>query len=903
MSNHYGTGTPVALGASLQRPAALLQLPRHGGRWKETRQVSLLDTWSESDSCIAGLLHIARIFSFSCFVHRAQIAPFVRSLIHAGQLPSECWMIPMKSNKRMKTEEAPSIIVPAAALPDEIVTEVLLRLPVKSLLRFRAVCRSWAATISSDAFCALHMAMPEDDGHHTSLAQTKLLAVAPTAAYDATALYSCSPQGPRADLLFTLDDVKGDFVDGVAAPCRGLTLLYDAVAPAYYVVNPSTRAFTRLPPCLDVRHSSVGLAFDARAKEYKVMRLFTKQNDPDMTCEVYTLGAHSWRPAVEGVVPEKLSAAAQFAVLTAATENLPPVLANGSLHWQIEHSLLTRDPAGVAILTFSVTEETFGWVQSPPFGTLGVHLVELGGCLCAVRDLRHASPDDGSNTLEIWKQQDYPAGTWFLDNRIDLPQQHLATSLQNPRVLGALGDGRSMQKIIMATSDHSVHAYHVMSRKLETIIPIADTAISYRRERRAIRICLFKETLVPVHQTPEEILFSSPMGKATKEILLRLPARSVARCKLVCNQWRRFAEDQTFIRSYSAHKSNEKKIKIMLVGKGTGRSFFSFAPLAKWPANKDAWLGSKVVCSKPCHGLNLLSTAKMDYLYNPCTGYHKTKFYPGTLDYGPWDTPNDCWRVPHNAFAVGNKNVGLGFNPVKQEHVAVIILYEFKDFKSRRCGFTCSAWRCTSASFQQHLDPPLPVNDMPPAYVDGVLYWMNDPRLGPCIDHAIVSFDIATEEFYVIPCPPHIAKWNGEESTRRLSVVELWEKLCIVVADVPENKLVIWKLEHGQWNRACTVCLKASSDYSLASNLVMPLAVDPEDGRILLSTGRRVGIYDPVKETIEELYAAGKHRNKLTASRFDWSPCIKSAVPPVPMLYEESLVSYPRRPKQRFLQL
>jgi hypothetical protein len=34
-----------------------------------------------------------------------------------------------------------SCIGPAAALPDEMVTEVLLRLPVKSLLRFRAVGR------------------------------------------------------------------------------------------------------------------------------------------------------------------------------------------------------------------------------------------------------------------------------------------------------------------------------------------------------------------------------------------------------------------------------------------------------------------------------------------------------------------------------------------------------------------------------------------------------------------------------------------------------------------------------------------------------------------------------------------------------------------------------------------
>jgi hypothetical protein len=81
-----------------------------------------------------------------------------------------------------------SCIGPAAALPDEMVTEVLLRLPVKSLLRFRAVCRSWAATISSDEFCALHMARGGTPN--------KLLVVAPTAAYDATACTRARRKAP-----------------------------------------------------------------------------------------------------------------------------------------------------------------------------------------------------------------------------------------------------------------------------------------------------------------------------------------------------------------------------------------------------------------------------------------------------------------------------------------------------------------------------------------------------------------------------------------------------------------------------------------------------------------------------------------------------------------------------------
>nr|TKW40356.1 hypothetical protein SEVIR_1G240100v2 [Setaria viridis] len=823
----------------------------------------------------------------------------------------------MAPTKRMKTESP----ITGPELPDEIMTEVLLRLPVKSILRFRAVCRAWAATLCSDEFCTLHMAretQTESGAPAASARYPKLLLIAPaTAACDATVVYSCSPPCPGgAKLMLTLDDLRGDFVGGVAAQCRGLILLHDAVAPAYYVVNAATRAVTRLPPCQKELYSSAGLGFDARAKEYKVMRLLRKPKDPDVSCEVYTLGGKygdTWRPAA-GRIPSSFSTTAYRAILCAFTWNLPPVLANGSLHWLIGGGSCSVIDLAASIITYSVTEETFGWVQSPPCGTSGAHLVELDGCLCMVRDLRHGSPDC-SSALEIWKLQDYNSGVWSLDTHIDL--SHYAgrnlVDQQVIRVLGAVGDGRSVtKKIIMATSGHTdtVHSYDALSKNVKTILSVADTGVSYTSGRTAIRICLFRETLAPVHKTHEEISFSSPLAKATKEILLRLPARSIVQFKRVSKQWRRFIEDKRFIQSYFAHKSMEKRIKIKMVSKGCGRrKFFHFAPLEKWQseaANKGTRLDSKVVCSKPCHGLNLLITGERDYLYNPCTGYWSTNSYPGSLPCPPWETPTDGWIMQDHAFTIGNKSVGLGFNPRKQEHVAVIMLYEFKNFISREYILSCSVWHCRPGSgYQEGLVPPLPVNNMPPAYVAGVLYWMSDPLLGPSSEYAIVSFDIATDVFDVISCPPdiNVANWSSQ-STWHLFVVELVGKLCVVLADLMANELVIWKMEHDEWDIAYVVCLKASPDYSLVADVVMPLAVDPKDGRILLSTGRKMGFYDPVNETIEELYDADEILlpKKMTgAASSHGAPCEKPAIPLVPMLYEESLVSYPRMHETKWL--
>jgi hypothetical protein len=136
------------------------------------------------------------------------------------------------SNKRRKVIPSSGVVL----LPDEIITEVLLRLPIKSILRFRAVCRSWAALLSSEEFCSLHMAMAE-----VKPSPPKLLFVSPTENFDSTAVYSCSLLDHRDDLLFTLDYARGNFVDVVPAPCHGLTLIYDAVVPAYYVLATDLR--------------------------------------------------------------------------------------------------------------------------------------------------------------------------------------------------------------------------------------------------------------------------------------------------------------------------------------------------------------------------------------------------------------------------------------------------------------------------------------------------------------------------------------------------------------------------------------------------------------------------------------------------------------------------------------
>ena len=213
--------------------------------------------------------------------------------------------------------------------------------------------------------------------------------------------------------------------------------------------------------------------------------------------------------------------------------------------------------------------------------------------------------------------------------------------------------------------------YDPVSHTVETATAIRETHSSYQAEKLALSsVSLFQESLVPVHQTNKERALSVPLAKATREILLRLPADCTMRCKLVSKQWLSLIEDNSFMRSYHLHNNMDKRPKIMLVGKGiTGRSGFSFTSCSKLlqrARRHDIWLDTKVVCSKPCHGMNLLSTELKDYLYNASTGFRLVYHTRGTAsihvpsNIPSWRTSWPCFRTWPQECWPGVQSVNAG---------------------------------------------------------------------------------------------------------------------------------------------------------------------------------------------------------------------------------------------------
>ncbi|CAM0953993.1 unnamed protein product [Alopecurus aequalis] len=431
----------------------------------------------------------------------------------AAKMPLLTTETSSSSNKRRKRTTVPGC---TAVLPDDMIFEVLLRLPVESILRFRAVCRAWAALFSSKDFCNLHMASAKNK---ILPSEPKLLLFSPMTTSDTTAVYSCSASVPQNGLLFTFPRARRSSMEVVTpSPCCGLTLLFDAHVRSYYVCNAATRQVARLPPYRDPGHvTSAGLGFDARTKEYKVVRSingYTYEKEK-IRCDVYTPGADRWRPAA-GKVPFKWSKFAYSAVDHARMNKVPPVFANGFLHWLINPSLLIKRPRA-AIISFSVADETFGCIHSPPFWepnenlrpwpqSAGEHLVVLDDQVCIVRNLRDA--------LEIWGLLDYGSGAWSLNYRINL-FVHVRRELRDPqvvRVIGSVGNCSSGKKIVIATSEHRVHdkfrkkvyTYDPRCQALEIIRSVTETHTAATRFIPGLRFSLFEESLTPVRKFDEE---------------------------------------------------------------------------------------------------------------------------------------------------------------------------------------------------------------------------------------------------------------------------------------------------------------------------------------------------------------------------------------------------------------
>jgi hypothetical protein len=198
--------------------------------------------------------------------------------------------------------------------------------------------RAWAATLSSDAFVDRHFDLTNRHREAPRLCFLPCSAAAPT-------VYAWSPElgkGVFMPLMAVPHNSRNGKLHAVTRTCRGVLLLRATAARIYYLCNPSMRGQIAALP-------------DGHMADY-----------PRPSSD-YAYPGH-WRPAAGGaLLPLERVRMNQMEM---------GVFVEGHVHWPtMGHE--------EQIVSFSMADERFGYVTSPPGTDVAtLALADLAGCFC-----------------------------------------------------------------------------------------------------------------------------------------------------------------------------------------------------------------------------------------------------------------------------------------------------------------------------------------------------------------------------------------------------------------------------------------------------------------------------------------------------------------------------------------
>ncbi|KAI8556187.1 hypothetical protein RHMOL_Rhmol05G0232600 [Rhododendron molle] len=276
---------------------------------------------------------------------------------------------------------------PLPNLPPEIIVEILLRLPVKPLLRLRCVSKSWRSLISNPKFAKTHLCLASVNTDYTN---RRLIL---SSSYPRAAVKSCS--------LYSILNEKSDSAVELDCPlkvpnlrvtiwgcCDGLVCI--GTNTEVFIWNPSTRKYKGLP---NVEMSCdcfarFGFGYDDCIDDYKVVGFFFDKHTSGFVpkVKVDTLRSDLWRRI--GDCPHRVP------------PDVVGTFVNKALHWI--HLSESRDSNDI-IVSLDLVKETYGEVSEPNYRDCYFYEITLGvvdGCLCILRNCSGACSD-------VWVMKEY----------------------------------------------------------------------------------------------------------------------------------------------------------------------------------------------------------------------------------------------------------------------------------------------------------------------------------------------------------------------------------------------------------------------------------------------------------------------------------------------------------------
>ena len=236
-------------------------------------------------------------------------------------------------------------------LPEEVVLQILCRLPVKSLIRFRCVSKLWNSLITTSAFIDSHLtqslSLPSNSNklivsHGDLRTNLEYYEFIHDDNNDSDSSFH-QFQNVEFPLSFSYFKLIGS-VNGLFCLCEKEQII---------LWNPCIRKFITLPKTKTKCAVIYGFGFDARTNDYKVVSIATK---PRCLVEVYSLKEGAWRKTSAG---GSLSPGTMFLCYNGAA------FIKGAVHFQATCRITRKLKTCPFILSFDFGDEVFRFISLP----------------------------------------------------------------------------------------------------------------------------------------------------------------------------------------------------------------------------------------------------------------------------------------------------------------------------------------------------------------------------------------------------------------------------------------------------------------------------------------------------------------------------------------------------------
>ncbi|TMW90078.1 hypothetical protein EJD97_016224 [Solanum chilense] len=245
-------------------------------------------------------------------------------------------------------QDSSSLAIPT--LLPELITEILLRLPVKSLLQFKCVSKSWLALISSQDFIKTHLSLSaknEDYNHHKLMWRS------------CSNFKVCSIRSLLCGSVVEASDLEYPYKSfNIVGSANGLICLTDG---AYELIlwNPTISKYKKLPASRPrLKNTNIftyGFGFDECHDDYKVVGIFGRYKNgllEDTQVNIYSLSSDSWRSKDDFPGGLQLLQSGTFV--------------NGKLYWATISGLNLNNGMGTrGIISVDMADENWEKVEQP----------------------------------------------------------------------------------------------------------------------------------------------------------------------------------------------------------------------------------------------------------------------------------------------------------------------------------------------------------------------------------------------------------------------------------------------------------------------------------------------------------------------------------------------------------